>query len=97
MRLGLVDGDPDSIDEAESTRMLRYAIDHGVNYLDLGYPYDLKRHERLTRLLSRALQGGYRQKIRVAANLPSFLVDSYRDYRDWVYCAGPRGLWRMGK
>jgi predicted aldo/keto reductase-like oxidoreductase len=80
MRLGLVDGDPDSIDEAESTRMLRYAIDHGVNYLDLGYPYDLKRHERLVRLLGRALQGGYRQRIRVAANLPSFLVDSSRDF-----------------
>lgn len=84
MRLPSAGGDPDSIDEAESVRILRYAIDHGVNYLDLGYPYDLKRHERLTRLLSRALQDGYRQKIRVAANLPSFLVSSSRDFQRYL-------------
>ncbi len=84
MRLPSAGGDPDSIDEAESVRMLRYAIDHGVNYLDLGFPYDRQRHERLTRLLGRALQDGYRQKIKVAANLPSFLIDSSRDFQRYL-------------
>jgi len=80
MRLPLLDEDPANINEAEAIKMLRYAIDHGVNYLDLGYPYDMRQHERLTRLLSQALQDGYRQKIKVAANLPSFLINSSRDF-----------------
>jgi predicted aldo/keto reductase-like oxidoreductase len=72
--------DPTRIDEAESIKMLRYALDKGVNYLDLGYPYDLGWHERLTRLLSRGLSDGYRQKVRVSAHLPSLLVNSSSDF-----------------
>ena len=59
--------------------MLRYAIDHGVNYLDLGYPYDINQQEHLTRLVSRALKDGYREKIKVAASLPSSLINSSPD------------------
>jgi predicted aldo/keto reductase-like oxidoreductase len=80
MRLPLIGGDPANINEAESIKMLRYAIDHGVNYLDLGYPYDLRRQERLTRLISQALQDGYRGKIKVAASLPSSLIHSSPDF-----------------
>jgi len=80
MRLPFVGEDPANINEAQSIKMLHYAIDRGVNYLDLGYPYDMKQHERLSRLLSRALQDGYRQKIKVTANLPSFLVNSSLDF-----------------
>jgi predicted aldo/keto reductase-like oxidoreductase len=71
-------------DEAESIRMLRYAIDHGVNYLDLGSPDDMVQHERRTRLISRALQDGYRQKIRVAASLPSLLIDASPDFDSYL-------------
>ncbi len=80
MRLPLLADDPTKIDEAEAVKMLRYAIDHGVNYLDLGCPYDRGEHERLTRLLGRALQDGYRQKVKIAANLPSFLINSSPDF-----------------
>ncbi|MGD0915395.1 MAG: aldo/keto reductase [Thermodesulfobacteriota bacterium] len=76
MRLPSIDEDPAKTNEAESTKMIRYAIDHGVNYLDLGYPYDMRQHERLTRLVSQALQDGYRKKIKIATMLPSFFVDS---------------------
>jgi len=67
------------IDEPECINMIRYAIDHGVNYLDLGYPYDMKQHEHLTRVISQALLDGYRQKIKVAANLPLLSIDSTAD------------------
>jgi predicted aldo/keto reductase-like oxidoreductase len=80
MRLPLTDKKTVKIDESESLKMLRYAIDHGVNYLDLGYPYDMEQHERLTLIVARALGNGYRHKIKVTATLPSFLVNSPSDF-----------------
>jgi predicted aldo/keto reductase-like oxidoreductase len=80
MRLPVIDQDPLHINEAESIKIIRYAIDHGVNYLDLGYPYDLREHERLTRLISQALQNGYRKKVKIAATMPSLFVNSSLDF-----------------
>ena len=57
--------------------MLRYAIDHGVNYIDMGCPYDIEHQERLTRVVTKALQDGYRAKVRVAAGLPSLLINAF--------------------
>ncbi len=84
MRLPSLAGDPSSMDEDEVVRMLRYAIDRGVNYLDLGYPCDREWHERLTRLLGRALQDGYRERVKIAANLPSLLIDSPADVERYL-------------
>jgi len=78
-RLPLIEGKTAAINEAESIKMLRYAIDHGVNYLDLGYPYDMVRQEALLRVISQALQDGYRQRVKVTATLPSFLINSTSD------------------
>lgn len=64
--------------------MLRYAIDHGVNFLDLGCPYEMSWHERRTRLIGQALEDGYRRRIRVAANLPSFLTSSSFDLARYI-------------
>ena len=75
MRLALADEDLNDINEDQSIKIIRFAIDHGVNYLNLGYP-----DERLTRLISRALQDGYRQKIKIAASLPSHLINSSQDF-----------------
>ncbi len=58
--------DEGHIDEEEATRMLRYAIDHGVNYLDTGYPYHGGESEPF---LGRALQGGYRERVKLATKL----------------------------
>ena len=80
MRLPLTDEDPIHIDEAESIKMIRYAIDHGVNYLYIGYPYDIKQYEPLNRIISQALKDSYRLKIKVAASLPSFLINSSLDF-----------------
>jgi hypothetical protein len=77
MRLPLTDSDPANVDEPQSIRMIRYAIDHGVNYLDTAYPYHSGQSERI---VGRALQDGYRERTKLATKLPARLVESARDF-----------------
>ncbi len=77
MRLPIIDGDPGKIDEPEATRMIRYAIDHGVNYVDTAYPYHQDTSEPF---LGRALQDGYRERIRLATKLPCWNVQEADDF-----------------
>ena len=39
MRFPVLDNDNAKIDEEESTTMIRYALDNGINYFDTAYPY----------------------------------------------------------
>ena len=77
MRLPLIDENPANVDEPESIRMLRYAIDHGVNYLDSGYMYHMGKSEPI---IARALQDGYRERVKVATKLPVRMVESAQDF-----------------
>jgi len=77
MRLPTKGKDHSNINKREATQMLHYAIDHGVNYIDTAYPYHGGNSERL---LGRALQGGYREKVRLATKLPCWQVESPRDF-----------------
>jgi predicted aldo/keto reductase-like oxidoreductase len=59
-------GSKKDIDYPEATRMLRYAVDNGVNYVDTGYPY----HEGASEtFLGEALKDGYREKVKLATKL----------------------------
>lgn len=73
MRLPETDG---RIDEGEATRMVRYAIDHGVNYVDTAYPYHDGESEAF---LGRALSDGYRARVKLVTKLPSWKVESIAD------------------
>ena len=83
MRLPLLGkGDPTNIDEEKSIRLVRYAIDHGVNYIDTAYPYHGKgmAHGGASEpFVGKALQDGYREKVKLATKLPSWLIKTRED------------------
>jgi predicted aldo/keto reductase-like oxidoreductase len=67
-------------DPAASVALIRYAIDCGVNYIDLGYPYDLKRQELIAGIVADALLDGYSEKVRISVTLPSHLIRAIDDF-----------------
>jgi len=77
MRLPVLDGDSSKINEAEAISMIRYAIDNGVNYVDTAYPYHQEKSELL---VGKALQNGYREKVKLATKLPVSRCQSYEDF-----------------
>jgi len=76
MRLPTSDADTTHIDEAQAIRMIRYAIDHGVNYVDSAYMYHGGMSERV---VGKALQNGYRQKVKMVSKLPMPMVNTVQD------------------
>lgn len=64
------------IDEEEAIRIIRYAIDHGVNYLDTAYGYHGGKSEVL---VGKAVQNGYREKVHIATKLPVWLLNEPAD------------------
>lgn len=77
MRLPVIDGDQSSVDIPEATKMIRYAIDQGVNYLDTAYFYHGGNSETA---VGHALQDGYRDKIKLATKFPYWQVKSKDDF-----------------
>jgi uncharacterized protein len=77
MRLPLAGDDPTAIDREEARRMLRRAVDLGVNYVDTAWPYHGGASEAW---LGWALGGGYRERVKVATKLPTWKVEKRDDF-----------------
>ncbi len=67
MRLPVLDGDYSKIDESSATKMIRKAIDSGVNYIDTAYPYHNEKGEIF---VGKVLKDGYREKVFLTTKLP---------------------------
>jgi predicted aldo/keto reductase-like oxidoreductase len=70
--------------EDEAAGILRFAIDRGVNYLDLPYLYDTGQRQNLNRTIGGALRDGYRQKIKIASSLPAARIKSGQDLEHYI-------------
>ena len=60
-------------DEKRAIQQIRYAIDHGVNYIDTAIAYMNEP------LVARALNDGYREKVKIATKLPPWSVNKAED------------------
>ena len=64
------------IDESKAIRLIRQAIDGGVNYMDTAYVYLDKTSEIV---LGKALLDGYRDKVTIATKMPIEHVHNYEE------------------
>jgi len=83
MRLPLLPGgDPTKIDYDKAIKLVRYAIDEGVNYVDTAYPYHgtgMLKGGASEPFVAKALKDGYREKVKLATKLPSWLIKTRDD------------------
>lgn len=77
MRFPTVDGKSGSIDQDKVNQMIHRAIEAGINYFDTAYTY----HEQTSEIaVGKALQGGLREKVRIATKSPVWKVDEIADF-----------------
>lgn len=79
MRFPTADGNrmsPNIVQE-EATRMLRRAIDEGVNYVDTAYLYHAGASETAVGV---ALRDGYRERVKLATKMPVWMAKEAGDF-----------------
>ena len=83
MRLPILPGgDQSKIDYDKAIKLVRYAIDEGVNYIDTAYPYHgtgMNKGGASELFVAKALKDGYREKVKLATKLPSWLIKTRED------------------
>jgi predicted aldo/keto reductase-like oxidoreductase len=81
MRLPVSKNGDAGVNESEACRMIRYAIDNGVNYIDTAYNYHGRQGEIA---VGEALSDGYREKVFLATKCPVWLLESPCDFDKYL-------------
>jgi uncharacterized protein len=77
MRLPTLNGKSSHIDQEKVNEMVHCAIEAGVNYFDTAYGY----HDQMSEVaLGKALQDGYRERVRIATKSPIWLIKESADF-----------------
>ena len=77
MRFPIQGKESSQIDVEQATKMLAYAIDNGVNYLDTAYGYHGGQSEVF---VGKFLRNGYRDKVKIATKMPTWLTQTKTDF-----------------
>ena len=78
MRLPVIDGDDNRIDEPVAIEMVDYAYDHGINYFDTAWGYHGGNSERV---LGRALARYPRESFYLADKFPGYDVSNFGKHK----------------
>lgn len=82
MRLPAVGNDYGKVDEAEAMKLVRHAVDHGVNYIDTSWPYhslDQCKEGTSEPFVGKVVNEIGRDKVFIATKLPIWAVNSRAD------------------
>jgi predicted aldo/keto reductase-like oxidoreductase len=69
-----------ALQEDDAVKVVRTAVDSGVNLIDVGWPLAVKSLEPLFAPLEKALKDGYGQKIKICATIPVSKISEPADF-----------------
>jgi predicted aldo/keto reductase-like oxidoreductase len=82
MRLPVIDGNPENVDEEKVEEMFLYALENGVNYIDTAYTYHMGKSEEVVgKILEKH---GLRDKVYVATKCPASRVRDTSDFNRFL-------------
>jgi len=87
MRLPTIGGDYSQVDETASLKLLQYAVDNGLNYIDTSWPYhsnSLTEGGASEPCVGKAVKEIGRDKVFLATKLPIWAVQSRKDMDDFL-------------
>jgi len=68
---------PIQVDIQQSIRLIKNAVDKGINYIDTAWVYHFGASEKI---IGSALQDGFREKVHLVTKSPIFLVNKAEDF-----------------
>lgn len=74
----------DSMNENKAIELIQCAVDQGINYFDLGHPYDMETYRRRLEVISEALRGNYLEKAKISLTFPIASINSISDLNHYL-------------